>query len=314
MMDVQARFVMRQIFKVKVLRADGQAFEDLFSNIMQHHNGNFVQIKPQGRIGDQKNDGFDRVTGTYYQSYAPEDLEKNEANSVTKLETDFLGLKTNWNQETPIKKFHYVLNDKYKGVWPTLEHALAGIKNNNGLEDTRPLLPKDLEEILFGLPDDKIFDVIGAVPSVSSGEVIQLSALGDVVDFLIKNMDVISANGKLVSPDFDEKIQFNDLGNIAAHILRDGSYQVHVLEKFFSNNAASLREDLRKIFNQLYIVANINVEGMDNTGKPDVVFFHIAESAFPNQKKVHRDSIYVLMSYYFEACDIFEEPVKAGTK
>lgn len=313
-MDVSTRVVMRQIFKVKALRADGQAFEDLFSSIMQHHNKDFVQIKPYGNVGDHKNDGFDRTTGTYYQCYAPEELEENQAKALKKLVTDFGGLKAKWDHETPVENFNYVMNDKFKGVPPTVEHALAEIKKNHSLKDCRPFLPKDLEEILFGLSDDKIYDVIGAVPSVPVDEVIQLSALGEVVDFLIKNMDVVPFKGKLVSPDFEDKIQFNGLGEVSAGILRDGSYQVHVLEKFFGNSAASLREDLKQIFNNLYKVATATIEGTNEPHKPDLIFFHIAESAFPNQKRVHRDSIYVLMSYYFEACDIFEEPVKVGAK
>nr|WP_295898874.1 ABC-three component system protein [uncultured Bdellovibrio sp.] len=305
---------MRQVFKVKALKADGQAFEDLFTSVMGHHNPNFTQIKPYGREGDHKNDGFDRTTGTFYQCYGPEDLEKREANALTKLETDFNGLKEKWNDETPIQEFHYVLNDKYKGVPPTLEHALAGIKTTHGLNQCKPLLPKDLEEMLFSLSDDKVYDVIGGVPGMPSNEAIQLAALNEVVHFLIQNMDVVSFKGKLVSPDFEDKIQFNGLGELTAAILRDGSYQVHVLEKYFGANAASLREDLRQIFNKIYKESIDIVKETEELNKPDVIFLHIAESAFPNQKKMHRDSIYVLMSYYFEACDIFEEPTKVGAK
>jgi len=42
----------RIMFKHKVVTSDGQAYEDLFGDIMTRGNPDFVGVKPQGRIGD----------------------------------------------------------------------------------------------------------------------------------------------------------------------------------------------------------------------------------------------------------------------
>jgi hypothetical protein len=65
-MDRNTRYIVRLIFRNKIYSCDGTAFEAFFSQIMQCHNPNFRQVKPQGQYGDRKNDGFDSATGTYY--------------------------------------------------------------------------------------------------------------------------------------------------------------------------------------------------------------------------------------------------------
>ena len=66
------------IFRNRVLEANGNSFEELFTLVMQSANPNFIQVKPQGQLGDKKNDGFDPNTGIFYQVYAPEDLSTTE--------------------------------------------------------------------------------------------------------------------------------------------------------------------------------------------------------------------------------------------
>lgn len=102
------------IFRNKISESDGSAFEALFTRIMTCANPSFQQVKPQGRIGDKKNDGFDSLSGTYYQVYAPENLEIKEQNAINKLNEDFNGLYAYWKSICPIRKFIYVVNDKTK--------------------------------------------------------------------------------------------------------------------------------------------------------------------------------------------------------
>ena len=201
-MNDNERYIARVLFKNKVFRSDGQAYEDLFTSVMVKSNSEFSQVKPQGSIGDHKNDGFDRTTGTYFQCYAPEDLEANEKKSLSKLKTDFDGLIKNWNHEVKVKKFFYVLNDKYKGCYPTVVHALNEIKQKHGLEDCKVFLNKDLETLVFQLEASEIYEILGSVPAIDIPETIQMSALSEVVDHLIKNMKALTSSGKLVAPDF----------------------------------------------------------------------------------------------------------------
>ena len=57
-MDRNTRYIVRLMFQTKVYSCDGAAFESFFTHIMQRHNRNFQQVKPQGQYGDRKNDGL----------------------------------------------------------------------------------------------------------------------------------------------------------------------------------------------------------------------------------------------------------------
>jgi hypothetical protein len=109
------KYIARIILKNKFYAADKQAFEDLFTKIKQNEDSNFKQIKPQGRLGDGKCDGFNDKTGEYYQVYAPEELSGKEDKANTKMESSFNELVDYWTQNNfEVKKCYFVVNDKYR--------------------------------------------------------------------------------------------------------------------------------------------------------------------------------------------------------
>ncbi|HVF47080.1 MAG TPA: hypothetical protein VNA17_05895 [Pyrinomonadaceae bacterium] len=159
-MSPEEKQLARIMFKSKVLAANGQAYEDLFSAVMGIDNKDFVQVKPQGRIGDRKNDGYDRRIGKYYQVFAPEDPTAKVQNAVKKLKEDFDGLYTNWNKVTPVTEFYFVFNDKYKGSFPTIEANLAVIKRSKKLAECSSFLAKHLEQAFLDLKDEHVFSIL----------------------------------------------------------------------------------------------------------------------------------------------------------
>jgi hypothetical protein len=68
-MNSQEKTILRMMFQNKIYKSDGQSFEDLFTSIMNYAEKDFQSIKPWGNIGDRKNDGYIKRTGTYYQVF-----------------------------------------------------------------------------------------------------------------------------------------------------------------------------------------------------------------------------------------------------
>lgn len=55
--------------------------------------------------------------------------------------------------------------------------------------------------------------------------------------------------------------------------------------------------------------ANIETDpGETDLSLNDLVFFDILDSITPGQSKRTQDAAIVLMAYFFESCDIFEDP------
>ena len=86
-MDANQKMYAHVMFQNKVLQANGNQFEDLFTDVMTRRNSGFTQIRPYGNIGDRKNDGYIKSEGRYFQVYAPMDpaSKENEAETFAHL-------------------------------------------------------------------------------------------------------------------------------------------------------------------------------------------------------------------------------------
>ncbi|HCP4582349.1 TPA: hypothetical protein ODO65_004393, partial [Escherichia coli] len=169
-MDDISLSIARNMFHLQVYESDGVRFEDLFSKIMYYKSPGFQQVKPYGNVGDRKNDGFIKDEGVYYQVYAPEDVYNNLSAAANKIKHDFQGLREYWDNIYPIKKYYFVLNDKYKGTPPQLHKELINLQSDFNLIDAGIIVAKDLEHDLFNLPDDMIRSVVGHLPDINHEE------------------------------------------------------------------------------------------------------------------------------------------------
>lgn len=306
-MDLDRRYIARQIFVSKVYQSEGKVFEDLFKNIMVIHDNNFEPIKPHGNYGDRKNDGFNKISGTYYQVYAPEDIRKKytQVDAIKKAEIDFIKLIQNWDKVYKIRDYKFVINDKYKGVYPKVHKVLEKIGSQHSIT-SGTWLTKDLEQVFLEFDEEKMMRIIGLIPSSSTIDIVNFSTLTDVINYLIKNSQPYKYDGSLANPKFENKITFNNLGSFPAHLLNIGNYQASAIDSFFSKNSDDVKQQLSKIFNDYYIDAEKIIP--ESIEKSDLEFFYILNKACPEISKSVQDAVIVLMSYYFESCDIFKEP------
>ncbi len=313
-MNVDEGMLCRIMLQNRVAYSDGQAYEDLFSKIVGKSRPNFVQVKPQGKVGDRKNDGYDKAVGHYFQVFAPENPKLSCAKAVAKLKTDFKGLNDYWQKVTPVKSFSFVFNDKYAGTFPEIETNLKAIKDEHKLSDCDCFLAKHLEDVLFNLGDADIFTIIGKPPNHENIASVDFSILKEVIDHILLLEQPVPAQSQLVAPNFDEKIQVNGLTTVVAGLLNTGSYQSGALTSYFSLSSNFARQLLRDKLNGLYLEAK---QFMDGTPayphKADVVFFRILERMSPNGNQPARDAAVIIMAAFFETCDIFEDPKKIAT-
>ena len=305
-MNRSTRYIARIIFQNCIYSCDGGAFESLFTQVMQCYNPNFRQVKPQGQYGDRKNDGFDSTTGTYYQVYAPENIKIKEKETIDKLVTDFTGLYSYWQTITPINFFYYVVNDKYKGAYPSLYAELQKIRDQYVDVTVNPFLSKDLEDIFLGLNENNITDIIGIIPSPDD-IIVEYGVMKDVVNYLLKMVTNPQQEIIPINPDFDKKLSFNSLSKNVAVYLQSHRINEFAINDFFELNSNFAKNELRNVFNGLYNEA-LNIIP-DSEDKNDKIFFYIYEKSYPKHSVAINAAIFTLMAYYFEYCDIFEVPI-----
>lgn len=135
----------------KIHTKNGTEFQSFFENIMEKVYADFQKIKPYGKYGDSGNDGYRKNFGIYYQIYAPEVPQINQAKAAKKLKEDFEKLKKNWDKISEIKEYYFVFNDKYSGSIQKLEEAISELEKDNSGIKFYIFTAKKLEELFFSL-------------------------------------------------------------------------------------------------------------------------------------------------------------------
>jgi hypothetical protein len=298
-MTREEKHISRILFKNKIHEADGQKFEDLFGAIMNYKEPEFTQIKPWGSIGDRKNDGCILSKGIYFQVHSPEDVKKSYHDIIKKIQTDFSGLQSHWDN---IQEFYYVLNDKYKGVNADALKLLETIKQSNSLRECKFITAKDLENMLFNLSDDQIEGIVGNIPDPANLASLDYDILNEILEHL-KNRSLNNGAENIVVPNWDEKIQFNNLTTNESVRLTNGYFQLGSLSEYLKNSSDFTAQELQSKISAMYQELAKSYSGSE-------LFWELVNEISPRSSTEYQASSIVIMSMYFETCDIFEEPVQ----
>ena len=300
----------RVMFQIRIYQSNGQRYQDLFVDVMTRRNVGFIPVKPQGRRGDQGNDGFIPDDGRYFQVYAPENPSDKATRAAKKASDDFAKLKNNWEHDASIVDYRFVFNDKYQGAFPDILHALAELKERHGLGVAKPFLAADLEREFMQLPASERHAVLGTViPRSEFIQDIDYAALTELLQHLVDNQRPLPAEGVPAVPDYDKKMQFNEIDQ-AASLLRVANYQNAAVEEYFDRHGEFTKTDIRNRLARSYEAARVDV---NENAAPDAclgdrVFFLLLHDIAPQATKQVQDAGIVLIAYFFEKCDVFEDP------
>lgn len=305
-------YFINTIFENKILKADGNEFEQLFVDTMKFKHGEkFTPIKATGSIGDKANDGYRHEDYIFYQVYGPEDLKLPYTlrYAKSKLRKDYIKLLEHIanGEWTEIKEFHYVVNDKNKGLPPELAETRDDLIKEYGI----PIVfftSKDLKKFFMRLDTQEKEDVLGTmIPETVNTSDIDFAVLDETTKYIL-NLDPMEdcSSEKLVIPDFEEKIKFNNLSPVNARHLDIQSIFYDSLEEFFNESSDDISKILRDKFSSLYQDA---IKISENSDEQFMYIYMSCKNPRVNSQ-AYKNSILCLMSYFFASCDIFKEPKK----
>ena len=308
-MNPHERYFARILFRNKVLESKGMEFQRFFVEVMSSANPDFRSPKPHGREGDWKCDGYDSQTGQFYQVYAPEKPSDKVTEAVAKLDDALKGMLEKWSGFMPVKAFFFVFNDEFKGAYPEIEKRLSDLSERFEIPCSL-FLSQGLLRVFEGLNADAKVNCLQCVipESTTSNTVVSFEALNEVVQHIVALPYKIPKPGKIaLNPEFLRKIEFNALSQPVAELLKRGAYQVGALDHYFE-----LEPDVKVILQQRFVALYEESKQKiadDHPEHSDELFFYIFEKACPDEPKEYfGTAVEVLMSYYFECCDIFEPP------
>lgn len=296
-MNNQEKALARNQFKLKIHEANGQAFEDMFTAIMNYIEPDFQSIKPWGNIGDRKNDGYIKSKGIFFQVYSPEEIKNSYPSVIKKLGADFAGLLKQWSD---VSEFYFVVNDKYRGVNADCEQAMEDIKEKNSLNNVGFKTADDLENLLFSLDDDQIFAVVGFLPDPASIQ-LDYSVLSEILNHLMRLSLPKTQDSAIIYPDWDDKIAFNNLASLEAQYLNDGFLQIGSLDAYLNNQSNFFADEVKDKIREIYTECRKTSSGSE-------LFWEIVNMISTKPETSFQSAGIVLISKYFETCDVFEKP------
>ncbi|NJO88052.1 MAG: hypothetical protein HC831_03115 [Chloroflexia bacterium] len=207
------------------------------------------------------------------------------------------------NQWDSVNEFYFVVNDKFNGVNADSEQTLKNIETNYSLNASGFFTSSDLERLLFQLDDDQIQAVIGFLPNPNLLH-LDYSVLNEVVGYIMR-IPLTPIIGQIKFPNWDEKIQFNNLTEYPTYLLNHGSQQFGALNTYLKQNT-TLADELQKQLSGIYVIIKKEWKEFNTIG--DNIFWELIQRCSPKAEQAYQNAVITIMAKYFESCDIFEEP------
>lgn len=305
-------FLLNQAFENKIYKCFGYEFQNIFFAIMKSkYNDDFIMPKPQGRIGDKKNDGYIPSKGEYFAVYGPESFDLDKNYTILKLKTDLEGLINNikngeWKYE--LKKFVFVVNTRNNDTFYT-----------EVVQTAEELAIKySIEVVLWGS-----YEVRKEFNSLSIEEkkfVLQTYVSLDNFSLNIPILNTLieklcNSNYKKTKIDgimeFKEKIRFNNLSDDRATDLVYSSYNINSLDLALNSldSTGVIQEQLAQLLKDIYDEAKKICDNEDEVF--DYLVSKLMDESSGNLKSINfklvRETVIIIMSKYFENCTIFEK-------
>jgi len=292
-MDRVARAFFELQFRLAFLEKKGNEFQNFFAAIMEtRHPGDFFRVRPWGKHGDRKNDGYLRPQRALYQVYAPNEMTAKEA--VAKIDEDFLGALPHW--------------EDYFDTWVFVHNSRDGL----GPDVTKKLLDLDMDHTptvthwgfaelrseAFMLSEHELASILGPAPSRQGMLSLGLEALAPVLDQVAL---MPAPDEPDLRPPPADKIERNMLSDHVATLLRSGMMRVDLVHKYFRFEP-SKQDEIAESFHLRYEA--LKMKGV----APDDIFTHLQRHAGGETvpSAARQSAVLAVLAFFFEKCDIFE--------
>ena len=260
----------------------------------------FVRVRPWGKLGDQKNDGYLRSRRMLFQCYAPNEMAA--VTCLSKIEEDFTGALPHWKQFFDTWVFAH--NSK-EGLGPEVTKKLLALQSAHAEITVTQWGFEELRVEAFGLMEDDLASLFGRAPSRQGMVELGLAELAPV-------LDQIALLPPTPDPDLRpvpaEKIERNLLSDSVAVLLKAGMSRTDLVAKFFRSQATK-QDQIAETFRARY--AALRASGL----APDEVFAELQRFAGGHaycRPQAVRAQVLAVLAFFFEACDIFERPDSDG--
>lgn len=295
-MDDLARAFYEMKFELAFVTRRADEFQDFFSSVMEkRYPADFIRVRPWGKVGDRKNDGYVRSRRLLFQSYAPNEIVA--ATCIAKIKEDLAGALPHWKDH--FGTWVFVHNSK-EGLGPGVTKVLLDLGKAHAPLVVTQWGFEELRQEAMALAEAELASLLGPAPTRPRMISLGLEQLAPVLDQVARLSPLHDPDLRPVPAD---KLQRNMLSPSVETLLKAGMSRADLVRKYFKLKP-TLQDQIAESFRARY------AELRAGTDAPDGIFAELQRFAGGD---VVRDpgtqaAILAVLSFFFEECDIFERP------
>lgn len=295
-MDQFRRSYYEVVFKNFYLEKGENEFQDFFSEIMEKcHPGDFQRVRPWGKAGDRKNDGYLPSQRMLFQVYAPNRMKA--ANAIAKINEDFKGALLHWEKYFDMWIFVHNSRD---GLGSAIVAKLNELTTHYRSVTTHSWGFEELRQKVFTLNAANLASLLGPAPSSKDMLDVRYDNVQEVLKHITRQEVSAIQDVRPVPPD---KLKFNRLSAHVQNLLTGGMQKADLVGQFFNDHSnPTYGDEIASAFKHEY--KNYRRLGVD----PDTIFCKLQEFTGGSERGTPTDeaAILAVLAYLFEQCDIFE--------
>ncbi len=296
-MDNASRAYYAVVFERNYLKMRGNEFQNFFADLMEkrYPRGDFIRVRPWGKVGDRKNDGYLKSKRTLFQVYAPNEME--EAKALSKIDEDFMGALPYWKEHFDTWVFMHNARD---GLGPGITKKLLDLDRAHEQITVTPWGFEDLKKELFLLQEEDIQDMLGAAPALKDFLQIGFEDLKPILNHITQQPAPEVPDLRQVPRN---KIEINKLSDATEALITLGRLKSALVGEFFEKYPSPGYGD------QVVEAFRTQYETLKNEGiAPDGIFLGLQVFAGGEltQEPKHQAAVLSVLAYLFDECDIFE--------
>ncbi|MDO5286942.1 MAG: hypothetical protein Q4G45_09020 [Actinomycetia bacterium] len=292
----------------------GEAFERYVTELLKRYHDDFINPDPMGSAGDWGCDGLADGGQTAYACYGPDPVRgattsgsTKDSRTASKIRSDFERAVGKWRFTT----WCFVTSAP---VGPEATQAIVDLQARHAPSTARPLTirvwkaPDDLwDHIVVGLTEKQLNDVLPGVPHAQN---VELGDIIDLIDRLMGQPGAVEDRLQPIRPVLPTKMDFNQIAPPNRAEFAEGRIQAARIDGWFDTQSdPGFRDAVAHRFRELY--ERVKATTTEPSEVVERLYTAVGGEDFRyDQRKAN--AVYAVVAYFFDSCDIFEEPSLGG--
>ena len=272
-------------------------FESWFASMATRVYGtDFELVKAGGQHGDKKSDGWRISTKTVYQCYAPESPSTFATKAKAKISDSFPEVIQYWPD---MKEWVFVHNNA-EGISPAVSDKLIEVRNQY---DTLSIVTASRDFLKDELHDKlSLQQLIDIYPSANLNfSEVQMAHIRPLLKGIIAARTVIPDPNSFGDIPDEAKLDYNDLSPDSKYDIRRAQPHINVVDRYLAGmnnpqNASIIQAQMRAKYLELRDL------GYD----PDEILGELLLFCGGEGTSSVAAAAYVIVAYYLDSCDVFE--------